>query len=98
MTNRVSDFALLIAHVWRCTQCRDHLMAQPEIYWIGFKLSDEQRATIRNLSDESFQTIARLAEETQLSARELDEAVDHPRARLRHLGVVKYDYRGRDER
>lgn len=98
MNNRVSDFALLIGHVWRCTQCREHLMAQPDVYWIGFKLSDEQRAIIRKLSDESFQTMARLAEETQLAPRDLEEAVDHPRARLRHLGVVKYDYRGRDVR
>ena len=98
MNVRVTDFALMIGHVWRCTQCRDRLMAQPDIYWIGFKLSDEQRAIIRKLTDESFQTLTGLAEQTQLSPRELDEAVDHPRARLRHLGVVKYDYRGREER
>jgi hypothetical protein len=92
---RVSDYALLIGHVWRCTDCRDLLMSRPDLYWIGFKLSESQREVIRGLTDESFQTMMRLAEETDLTTQELEEAVDHPRARLRHLGVVKYDYRGR---
>jgi hypothetical protein len=92
---RVSDYALLIGHVWRCTDCRDLLMSRPDLYWIGFKLNESQREVIRGLTDESFQTMMRLAEETDLTTQELEEAVDHPRARLRHLGVVKYDYRGR---
>ena len=96
--NRVADYALLIGHVWRCMECRDLLMSRPELTWIGFKLSDAQRDLIRKLTDESFQTMMRLAEETELTPAELEEAVDHPRARLRHLGVVKYDYRGRIER
>ena len=66
------------------------------LYWIGFKLNEEQKGAIRHLTDESFQTLMRLSEETGLSTRELEEAVDHPRARLRHLGVIKYDYRSRD--
>ncbi len=93
MTYRVSDFALLIGHVWRCSDCREALMTQPDVYWIGFKLSDAQREIIRGLTDESFQTMMRLSEITTLTPRELDDAVDHPRARLRHLGVVKYDRR-----
>jgi hypothetical protein len=94
-TNRVTDYALLIGHVWRCMECREQLMSRPELAWIGFKLSEGQRDLIRKLSDESFQTMMRLADETELTPHELEEAVDHPRARLRHLGVVKYDYRGR---
>jgi hypothetical protein len=91
--NRVSDYALLIGHIWRCLECREALLGRPELTWIGFKLSDAQRDLIRHLTDESFQTMMRLAEETELTPHELEEAVDHPRARLRHLGVVKYDYR-----
>jgi len=95
---RVSDYSLLIGHVWRCLECRELLLGRPELYWIGFKLSDEQRDLIRKLTDDSFQTMMRLADETELAPNELEEAVDHPRARLRHLGVVKYDYRGRIDR
>lgn len=94
--SRVTDYALLIGHVWRCLECRELLMGKPELYSIGFKLSEEQRERIRALVDESFQTMMGLAEATGLPARELEEAIDHPRARLRHLGVVKYDFRSRD--
>ena len=90
---RVTDFALLIGHVWRCTECRNALMSRPDTYWIGFKLNEAQREIIRKLGDDSFQTVMRLSEETTLSVRDLDEAIDHPRARLRHLGVVRYDFR-----
>jgi hypothetical protein len=93
MSTRVSDFALLIGHIWRCLECREALMERPDFLSIGFKLSDAQREVIRNLTDESFQTTMRLCEETELLPRELEEAIDHPRARLRHLGVVKYDQR-----
>jgi hypothetical protein len=96
MSTRLTDFALLMGHVWRCLDCRELLMSNPELYWIGFKLNDEQKEAIRHLTDESFQTLLRLSEVTGLSTHELEEAVDHPRARLRHLGVVKYDYRSRD--
>ncbi len=93
MSARVTDYALLIGHVWRCLECREALMERPDVYWIGFKLSDSQREIVRRLTDESFQTTMRLCEVTELSPRELEEAIDHPRARLRHLGVVKYDQR-----
>ena len=96
MSTRLTDYALLMGHIWRCLDCRELLTSNPELYWIGFKLNDEQKVAIRHLTDESFQTLMRLSEETGLSTRELEEAVDHPRARLRHLGVIKYDYRSRD--
>lgn len=92
MSGRVPDFALIIGHVWRCLNCREALLNDPDTVWLGYKLSDEQRARIRELNDESFQTMLRLAEATGLSTRELEAAIEHPRARLRHLGSVKGDY------
>ncbi len=88
---RVSDFVLLMGHTWRCTSCREKLLENPALAWIGFKLDEEQRTAIRKLTDESFQTVARLAEQSSLTVRELEAAVDHPRARLRHLEGRKYD-------
>lgn len=64
-------------------------MEQPQSAWVGYKLDEQQREQILELTDESFQTIMRLAEETGLPVRELEEAIDHPRARLRHLGSVR---------
>ena len=31
MNVRVTDFALMIGHVWRCTSCRDALLADPSM-------------------------------------------------------------------
>lgn len=89
MSTRVRDFALLIGHTWRCSSCREALLEQPQSAVVGFKLDEQQREQILDLTDDSFQTIMRLAEATGLTVRELEEAIDHPRARLRHLGSVR---------
>ena len=86
---RVTDFALIIGHVWRCSACRDALLTSPETTWIGYKLSDQERECIQEMDDVDFQTIARLVEITGLAVDEINGAIDHPRARLRHLGSVK---------
>lgn len=93
MSVRVTDFALIIGHVWRCTSCREALLRQPSLMWIGYKLSEQQRTCISNLGEDDFHTIMHLAEVTGLSVPEIDAAIDHPRARLRHLGSVKGEYR-----
>lgn len=92
MARRVSDFALMMGHAWRCAECRTDLLEQPELTWIGFKLSAEQRESVREMTFDSFQTVMRMAEATGLDIDELYEAIDHPRARLRHLGSVKGEY------
>lgn len=92
MSERVQDYALIIGHVWRCTDCRDALLENPEATWVGYKLSEDQRERIRQLTDESFQAMSNLVEVTGLSERELEAAVEHPRARLRHLGSNRGDY------
>jgi hypothetical protein len=93
MTVRVTDFALLIGHVWRCTSCREALLREPVQMGVGYKLSEQQRTCIRNLDDDDFRTIMHLAEVTGLTTNEIDATIDHPRARLRHLGSVKGEYR-----
>lgn len=93
MSERVTDYALLIGHVWRCPECRDSLLSQPDIACIGFKLNDDQRQAIRNLTDNSFTTVMRLSQELDISMADLYTAIDHPRARLRHLGVVRGEFR-----
>ncbi|MEZ4729498.1 MAG: hypothetical protein R3E79_20395 [Caldilineaceae bacterium] len=92
MSTRVRDFALLIGHAWRCTRCRDALLEAPTTACIGFKLDEEQRELVQKLTVDSFHTVTKLAEATGLPIRELDEAIDHPRARLRHLAGDRYDF------
>jgi hypothetical protein len=92
MSARVQDFALIIGHVWRCHECREELFEKPDTVWMGYKLSDDQKARIRALTDDSFASMMRLAEATGLNNKEIEAAIEHPRARLRHLGSVKGDY------
>jgi hypothetical protein len=92
MSVRVQDFALIIGHVWRCHTCRDELYDKPDTIWMGYKLSDDQKARIRTLTDDCFASIPKLAEVTGLDSKEIEAAIEHPRARLRHLGSIKGDY------
>jgi hypothetical protein len=55
-------------------------------------LSEDQKTRIRALNDEAFASILRLAEVTGLNSKEIEAAIEHPRARLRHLGSVRGDY------
>lgn len=89
MTTRIRDFALVIGHAWRCYDCRDGLLFDPTRAWMGYKLSDVERKRALDLTDDSFRTVMVLAEATGLSVKELEAAIDHPHARLRHLGVSK---------
>lgn len=88
---RVSDYALIIGHTWRCGSCRERLLETPETLWLGYKLSEFQREQIVELTSESFGTMMSLAEATSLAMDEIEAAIDHPRARLRHLGVQRRD-------
>jgi len=89
MAERVRDFALLLGHVWRCGNCRNALFERPETVLVGYKLNETQRECMFQLTEDSFQTMMKLAKATGLSDRELNEAIDHPRARLRHLNGLK---------
>lgn len=89
---RVRDFALLIGHAWRCGRCRQVLLESPKQAWVGFKLDEQQRECILSLTEESFHTTIKLAELTGIEPHELDEAIHHPRARLRHLAGNRYDF------
>ncbi|MBI3960349.1 MAG: hypothetical protein HY328_16165 [Chloroflexi bacterium] len=89
MVERVRDYFILIGHGWICPDCRLRLLTEPETILIGHKVSDEERECILTLTDESFGTMMTLAAATGLSVDDLRLAIDHPRSRLRHLGVNK---------
>ena len=92
MSRRVKDFALLVGHAWRCWSCRESLLNAPEKTWIGYKLDETQRTSILNLSDSSFRTMMELSDATGIPEDELETAIEHPRARLRHIGSIKSHY------
>jgi len=64
-------------------------MESPQALLIGYKLSETQREALLSLETESFHTVMKLSDLTGLTSDELYQAIDHPRARLRHLGSIK---------
>ncbi len=89
LNHRVRDYLILIGHTWICTECRQRLLGDPDTMLIGHKLSTEERMRLEELSDGSYRTMMDLAEATDLSMDDLRLAIDHPRSRLRHLGVYR---------
>lgn len=87
MSTRVRDYLILIGHAWICTTCRARLLNDTESILIGHKVSEDERGNLLNLTDESFRTMMALAKATELSMDEVQIAIDHPRSRLRHLGL-----------
>lgn len=83
--DRTSDLAVLLGHAMQCEMCRERLLAAPERATIGRKLTADQRERLLALTSEDFENAQILAAAAGLSAQELREGIDHPRARLRHL-------------
>ena len=89
MQARLRDFALIVGHTWRCYECREILLEAPGRTCRGYKLTEEEKESADELTDEHFRTVMDLADATGLSVKELEEAIDHPHARLRHLGSYR---------
>lgn len=83
--DRVSDLAVLLGHVMQCEMCRERLLESPERATMGRKMTTEQRRLIARLTPEDFENANILAAAVGISASELNEGINHPRARLRHL-------------
>ncbi len=84
---RVRDYLIIIGHTWICTSCRENLLNDPDSILVGHKLSEEEREHLLSLTEQSFRTMMELDEATGLTMEELQLAIDHPRSRLRHLGI-----------
>lgn len=69
----------------QCEQCRQKLLSDPQRALIGRKISDEQREKLLALQVEDFESSANLARAIGFDLAELIEAINHPRARLRHI-------------
>ncbi|MCB0116882.1 MAG: hypothetical protein KDD84_22440 [Caldilineaceae bacterium] len=89
LDQRVRDYLILIGHTWICTDCRQRLLDETDAMLIGHKLSEDERERVGELNEDSYRTMMDLAEATGLTMDDLRLAIDHPRSRLRHLGVYR---------
>ena len=84
-SDRTSDLAIILGHAFQCEDCRNRLLNEPERVLVGRKITREQREQLLKLTPQEFGNSQTLAAAVGLSAAELLEGVNHPRARLRHF-------------
>ena len=83
---RISDFDVAVGHLWHCDQCRRSFLSDPSSVMIGLKLSPDQRNVLNNLAAEPETLLDRLQHAWPTDDAAFERAINHPRARLRHLG------------
>ncbi len=84
---RVSDYQILVGHLWQCRDCRENFLLDPQSMMVGLKLTAEQTTMLLEMARTPFTLPDRLHSDSGLVESEFQTAVTHPRARLRHLGV-----------
>ena len=84
-SDRTSDLAIVLGHAFQCEDCRNRLLTEPERVLVGRKITQQQREQLLKLTPQEFGNSQTLAAAVGLSAAELLEGVNHPRARLRHF-------------
>lgn len=87
--DRISDYQILVGHLWQCLECREAFLSDPRSMMAGLKLTREQTAILQEFANSPYTLIDRLQGGTGLAEADFQTAVAHPRARLRHLGVRK---------
>lgn len=85
MADRIRDYLIVVGHLWIGDECRDAFLQNPRSTLIGFKLSEDERERLLQLTNDSFLSHQILSDATGISLAELDEAITHPRSRMRHL-------------
>ena len=84
---RVSDYQILVGHLWQCRDCRETFLLDPQSVLVGLKLTEEQTTVILEMARTPFALPENLHSGSGLVESDFQTAVTHPRARLRHLGV-----------
>lgn len=78
-------FLIVIGHAWQCPPCRDKLRADPDGVLMRQGLTKEQRQLVASVAADDWITVGALAEALGAARCKLEEAMRHPRCRLRHL-------------
>ncbi len=85
----ISDYLIVIGHLWYCADCRQELRRNPHAFMKGLKLTDDQKDSLLRWSTEPLSIVDRLSADSGLEPEDFQLCISHPRARLRHLGVQK---------
>jgi hypothetical protein len=82
----VNERVLIVAaHAWQCLTCRGKLLADPDGVLMRQGLSGEERKLFSQIALSDWVTVGALAEALGAARCDLENAMQHPRCRLRHL-------------
>ncbi len=82
---RSENLLVAAGHAWQCLECQTRLLADPVKTLAMVRLTEEERKAVSKLSRSDFATAASLAQALQVDRHALDEIMNSPRCRLRHL-------------
>ena len=82
---RSENLLIVAGHAWQCLDCQTKLLADPVKAVISHRLMEEEQQALSKLSRADFATVTSLAQALHLDRRALDEIMNNPRCRLRHL-------------
>ncbi|MBC8448247.1 MAG: hypothetical protein H8D78_10890 [Chloroflexi bacterium] len=82
----VNERVLIVTgHAWQCSTCRSKLQADPDGVLMQQGLSREERQMLNQMEPGAWATVSTLAEALGVARCDLEEAMRHPRSRLRHF-------------
>jgi len=82
----VNERVLIVAgHAWQCMACREKLLADAHGVLLRQGLAADERKLVTELAPSDWTTVGSLASALGVGRGELEEALRHPRCRLRHL-------------
>ncbi len=85
----ISDYGIVIGHLWYCADCRKEFLANPHSMLKGLKLTAVQQERLLQWAADPITLSDRLNTESGLDPETFQLSLIHPRARLRHLGVQR---------
>jgi len=82
----VNQTVLIVAgHAWQCPACRAKLLADPDGILVRQGLTAEERELFGGIEGSDWTTIGSLAQAIGVDRSDLENALQHPLCRLRHL-------------
>ncbi|MDH7485417.1 MAG: hypothetical protein QHJ81_03980 [Anaerolineae bacterium] len=85
MTTLNERVLIVAGHAWQCLACRSKLLADPDGVLTQQGLSPEERQLLSQIEPGAWATVTSLAEALGVARCDLEEAMRHPRSRLRHF-------------
>ncbi len=79
------EMLIIVGHSWQCRDCRRKLLDDPDRILSRHRVSEEEAALLRQLTEEDFSSISSLAQAIGASTSDLYGIMNHPRCRLRHI-------------